>query len=76
MKKICQVYTEQKGGPPYGGGGRGVGSEMLNVRKNVQIVRFLGGPPYGGGGRGVGSEMLNVRGHRTHFADFFHVLCL
>ena len=35
-----------------------------------------GGPPYGGGGGGVGSEMLNVWGHRTHLADFFHVLCV
>ena len=75
MKNICQVSVSKKGVPRMEGGVGGVGSEILIMSKNVQIVRHLGGSPvWRGGGRGVGSEMLIVSRHNAQFAYFLHVL--
>ena len=55
--------------------------QILMLKKliglNPGMGFWVGGSPVWslGGGGGVGSEMLNVWGHRTHLADFFHVLC-
>ena len=40
MEKVRQVYTSQKGGPRYGGGGGGVGSEIHFARTQNAFCTF------------------------------------